>query len=131
VLTSPCRFAHNFMRQFPFFQLWPDGVQHQLARVLLTEVLGGCTAAIEVSPSSPVHPTRRALICLGPMYVRLKQPLSCLGFVLPTVHTLTPPAFSTGQGASRNCHQPRVPSAPRLLCDHWEGKRDVEGGGER
>ncbi len=35
---SLCRFAHNFMRQFPFFQLWPDGVQHQLARVLLTEV---------------------------------------------------------------------------------------------
>ena len=33
-----CRACHAFMRQFPFFQLWPDSVQRQLSRVLLTEV---------------------------------------------------------------------------------------------
>lgn len=34
----PHRFAHAYMTQFPFFKLWPDAVQRELARVLLTEV---------------------------------------------------------------------------------------------
>lgn len=34
----PHRFAQAYMTQFPFFKLWPDAVQRELARVLLTEV---------------------------------------------------------------------------------------------
>ncbi|GAX76255.1 hypothetical protein CEUSTIGMA_g3699.t1 [Chlamydomonas eustigma] len=36
--SDEIKLTQNFMRQFPFFQLWPDGVQRHLASVMATEV---------------------------------------------------------------------------------------------
>jgi hypothetical protein len=53
------------MCQFPFFQLWPESIQRELARVLLTEVrVCHETIITRGTPLTKIYFLLRGMVCV-------------------------------------------------------------------